>query len=186
MVMATKGNSVQPHVLRLAHVHFFYILVFVATIVVHDASHYLAPGAVLSRWKVAAAMTLVVTGVWYAAHVKKKSETFYRSLVAALVFADMFFAAFVVYNERGMASPAVALFAVPIGVSAALLNRTAVLATASLCTAAYALAVDKYFVDYFNEGLKVQLYSTIAFYGAIFFILAFLLVVTIQRLNKDS
>jgi hypothetical protein len=178
--MAKPPESLRPHILRLAHVHFFYILVFAVTIVVHDAAHYIPPGAVLNRWKVTAVMTLVVTGVWYAAHVKKKSDAFYTSLVATLVFADLLFASFVVYNERGMASPAVALFAVPIAVSAVLLNRTAVVATASLCTAAYALAADKYFVDYFNEGLKVQLYSTIGFYGAIFFVLALLLAIALH------
>ena len=176
-----KKSGLQLTTVRLAHIHFFYIFAFVASIIVYDASLLIAPDAVLRRWKMAVAMAIVVTGVWYFARIKKDSPLFQKWLIALLVFMDIIFASFLVYADRGMASLAVALYGVPIIVAGTLSSRSAVLATASLCTASYAFVAVKYFVDYFNEGYKVQLYGTIGFYGAVFFILALLLVTVIRR-----
>lgn len=179
--MATNPAPLSDSILRLARIHVFYILAFAASVIIYDASHLITPDAVLYRWKLAALLTVVVTAVWYFAKTKKDNPTFLKWLIGMLVFADILIASFLVYADRGMASLAVALFILPIITSAALLSRSAVLATASISTAAYAFASIKYFVDYFNEGYKVQLYSTIGFYGTVFFIAAALLIAVIRR-----
>jgi hypothetical protein len=84
-----------------------------------------------------------------------------------------------------MASRAVLLYIVPIVVSAVLLSRVAVLMTAALATSAYVLTAIKYFVDYFNEGYKAELYTEVGFYCAMFFVVAALLA-TIIRFNKPE
>ena len=179
--MAKQSDSLSFSVLRLARVHFLYIFAFAVSIIVYDSSKLISPNAVLNRWKLVTLMVLVVTSVWYFARAKKDNISIQKGLVALLVFADILFASFLVYADRGMASLAVALFAVPIITSASLWSRSAVLATATLCTAAYGYASVKYFVDFFNEGYKVQLYSTIGFYGAIFFVIALLVMAAMNR-----
>lgn len=179
--MATKSSSISKRVILAAHAHFFYIFAFVASVIVYDASQLITPEAVLKRWQYAAMLMVVTTGVWYFARTKENNQALLKWLVGALVLTDILFASFLVYGDRGMSSIAVALFAVPIVTSAVLLNRSAVLATASLSTAAYAFTAVKYFVDYFNEGYKVQLYSTIGFYGATFFVIALLLIAAIGK-----
>ena len=179
--MAQKPKQLYKDVLALARVHFFYILAIAASVIVFHASNLIAPESILERWQRIALMLVITTAVWYLARAKKDSIAFQKGLVAALILMDIGFASFMVYTERGMASLGVALYAIPIVTSATLLSRSALLATASVCTAAYALVSVKYFVDYFNEGYKVQLYSTIGFYGATFFILALLLITVIRR-----
>lgn len=176
--------NLQQSILGVSRIHFFYVLAFAASIIVYDASHLIEPEAVLYRWKLAVAMAVITTVVWYIARTKNSGLSLLKWSVTLLVIADILFAALLVYADRGMASVAVALYAVPIATSAALLSRSAILATASLCTASYALASVKYFVDFFNEGYKVQLYSTIGFYGATFFIIALLITTVIHRTNK--
>jgi len=177
--MAEKTASLYSRLARLTYIHFIYMLLFAVSIIIYDASQLIAPEAVLYRWKLATTMIIVITAVWYFARVKARPRL-QRWLIATLVFADILFASFLVYADRGMASLAVTLYAVPIIVSAATGSSRAILGTASLCTAAYTLATVKYFVDYFNEGYKVQLYSTIGFYGAVFFLIAFLITINLH------
>lgn len=179
--MVKKINSLHISTLRLARVHFLYGLAFAASIIVYDASKLIAPEAVLNRWKYTIGLLVATTAVWYIAKIKKDNASLQKSLIAVLVCIDIIFASLLVYADRGMASLAVILYAVPIVTAAALLSRSALLATAALSAAAYAFVAVKYFVDFFNEGYKVQLYSTIVFYSAVFFVLALLLITVIRR-----
>ncbi len=165
----------QINVLRIARVHFYFILAYVATIIIYEGWQLITPQAMLRRWTLAAIMLIVTTVVWYAARSVTKNELYYRVLAFTLIILDIYVAAFSVYAERGMASRGVALFAIPIAVSAMLYSRSALFATAALCSAAYSLAAVRYFVVNFNEGYRIELYSVIGFYGAGFFILASIL-----------
>ena len=51
--------------------------------------------------------------------------------------------------------------------------------TAALSTAAYIMAATRYFYVNFNEGYKIELYTTLALYSVSFFILAALLWVVV-------
>jgi hypothetical protein len=181
MPQKKKHPNLQTSIFRLSYIHFFYIFAFVISIIIYDASQLITPDAVWHRWKLAAGMLIISTMVWYLAHIKEKSHTFQKGLVAVLVIADIVFASLLVYADRGMASVAIVLYAIPIAASAILLSRSAVMATTLFCVAAYSTSVVKYFGDFFNEGYKVQLYSTIGFYSAVFFVFAWLLGTLIQR-----
>ncbi len=182
--MATKNqkslNSLQLSILRISRVHFYYALVFALSIIIGDAWKLITPDAVLQRWTVAATMLVVTTIVWYASRSTPRRDQYYKILAYALILMDIGVAAFMVYAERGMASRGVALFAIPIVVSAVLNTRSAPFATAALSVAAYSFAAVRYFVVNFNEGYKIELYSVIAFYSACFFIIAGLVWAVVQ------
>ncbi len=167
-----KINTFTPRILRIARVHFALTFIWALAIVLLDAWNYITPEVVLQRWTMAAILLVVTTIVWYSARTNLKSQAFYSGLIVSLVGVDIALATFMVYTERGMASRGVALYALPIVTSALLLRRSAIFATAAICTAAYSLAAVRYFVVNFNEGLNIELYETIAFYSALFFVLA--------------
>ena len=48
------------------------------------------------------------------------------------------------------------------------------------------LAAVKYFVDFFNEGYKAELYIEVGFYAAMFFVLAALLSTILRFRSNDS
>jgi len=159
-----KISESQKTILRLSRVHFLYIIAFAASIVVYHAGNLVTPEAILKRWTIAGCMLVLTTIVWGLAHSTKPSPVLYKILVSILILMDIILAS----------------------VSAVLASRTALIGTTILCFAAYAFSCIKYFVDFFNEGYKLQLYATIGFYGAVFFVLAALLAIifTSQRSKR--
>lgn len=180
----TQTKNIQSGILKVTYAHFLYAFAFAASIVVFDASQLLPPEAVFDRWQYAAMLFVATTVVWYFTRTKGDNTKLAKWLIAGLVLTDILFASLLVYSDRGMASLGIALYAIPIVSSAVLLSRSAVLAVAALSTAAYIYAGVKYFVDFFNEGYKVQLYSTLGFYAATFFVVAILLIAVIQQKQK--
>ena len=183
--MSKSVPSLQPSVLRLARIHFAYVFIFAISIAAFDAWQLIAPEDVLTRWTMAAIMLVVTTIIWYIARTKPTTPAIYKALVLGLVLVDIAVATTLVYSERGMASRAVALYAVPIVVSAVLMRSSAVFAAASLSTAAYTFAAIRYFVINFNEGYKIELYAIIGFYSAMFFVFAALLSTIIKSKTNN-
>ncbi len=167
-------------VVRVARIHFLFILAIVGQIIVHDASKLAEPRIIMNRLFLAAFLLVVAACVWFVSNNKDVSTPILKYALLALIIADLVVAGFNVYYDRGMASTATLLFALPIISSAILLKRTAIYMTAMLAIAVYVSALSRYFTDFFNEGYKIQLYSTAAFYSAIFLLLAMLLVVIIR------
>jgi hypothetical protein len=60
------------------------------------------------------------------------------------------------------------------------MSRSALFATATLCTAAYSLAVIRYFTDFPSEGYQIEMYGDLVYYSAMFFIIAGLLWVLVR------
>lgn len=148
---------------------------FIVQIIAYDAWHVITPDIVMRRW-IATGLLLVVSAVvWYLSHNPANSLTSYKRLIFLLISADIAMASFQVYSQRGMASRAVLLFTIPIVISAILLSRSAIFATAILATAAYSITTICYFVLNFNEGYKTELYGEVGFYCAAFFVLAAML-----------
>lgn len=83
-----------------------------------------------------------------------------------------------------MAATNVILFAVPLVTLAVLHSRTALVAGATLCSAAYATAAVKYFFDFYGEGYRVQLYGQVFFFTLVFYALAWLLLVAAETPEK--
>lgn len=151
-----------------------------ATLVAFDSWNLIAHEAVVWRWQAVSSVLIVNAICWYVARSDLKGQTPYKLIVLALVLADIAFASVNVYWQRGMASKAVALFAVPILISAILHSRRAILATATLASAAYSYTAVRYFHLHYGEGFKVELYGEIALYCGVFYILALLLLEIIK------
>lgn len=181
----TLNEWLRVGVLRLSRIHFLFAAALGAQIILYDAGKLITPDVVLQRWAVTILFLVGVTVVWYLAHSQNASSNFYSRLVFLLIALDIAVAAFSVYNQRGMDSRGVLLFAIPIIVSAVLLNRVALFATATICIATYGAAAISYFVLHFNEGYKLELYGEVGFYSALFLVLAGLLAVVI-RFKEES
>ncbi len=179
-----QANWLQINVIRAARIHFYLVFVYSAALIAADAGKLYSPHDVLLRWKLAVIILSVSAITWYSARRYSKAQLYYQFLAYMLILTDIGTAAFSVFTERGMASNSVAMFAIPIVVATILYSRPALFATAALCTAAYWLACVQYFVDNFNQGLKVELYTTLGFYSAGFFLLAALLWVVVGRTPK--
>ena len=187
MATKTKISWLHSNVLRLSRVHFIYVLVFSAQTVIYDAWNLVAPNAVMNRWIMTAILLIVTSIVWYLAHNTAKTTLSLKALVFLLIITDIATASFNVYTQRGMASRAVMLYAIPIAVSAVLLSRVALFTTAAISAAAYFATAYAYFVLNFNEGYKIELYGEVGFYCAIFFVLAAMLWVAVRsKTQKPS
>lgn len=182
----TFAGWLQTGIIRVCRVHFYIIGVYAIYIIASDATHLITPVVVYQRWLAAGLLLTVTAIVWYFSRAANNNTNFYRALLYALILADIGFASFNVYTQRGMASRAVLLFAIPIMVSALLLSRVATLMTATLATAAYVLVAVKYFVDFFNEGYKAELYIEVGFYAACFYALASLISVVIRFKSAEK
>jgi len=182
----SKVSWLRINIVRLSRIHFLYVLLFIAQILVYDAWNLIAPTAVMQRWIVVGGMLIVTTAVWFLAHNRTQNTTVYRALVGVLLLQDIGVASFFVYSERGMASRAVMLYAVPIIISAVLKNSRAVFATAVFCSATYVATTVSYFVLNFNEGYKIELYGEVIFYCVTFLLLSLLLSVIIRSRQNAS
>lgn len=183
MTKTPKNGQQQTTIRHLCMVHFAYIFAFAASIIAYHAGNLIPTDAIMRRWTAVIVMLIITTVIWYYARTQKVGVSGFRTLVYCLAAMDIVFAGYLVYAERGMASLGVALFAIPLAVIATLASRAALWATASLCVAVYSYAAIRYFIDFFNEGYKLQLYATIGFYGAFFFVLAGVLAI-VSRADK--
>ena len=187
--MATKQKSdnhwLRNSVIRTTHWHFILVTFLMGQIILYDASKLITPEVVMQRWLVTTLLLATAAAVWFLARSKITNSTlFYMSLTFALIIVDIIVASFNVYTQRGMASRAVLLFAIPIIVSAILMSRVALFTTALLCIAAYTATAVSYFVLNFNEGYKVELYGEIGFYSLTLLLFAGLLWVVIRGKHK--
>jgi hypothetical protein len=184
--MAKKNviNWLQATAVRITRVHFVYIAAYMASIIVFDSWNLFPHPDIANRWSLAAVLLIINTIVWYIARIKFSSDSIYIGLILALIIADIVFASFNVYWERGLASKAVALFAIPIITSASLRSRSSLLATTTLSVAAYSLATVRYFNLHYGESFRAELYGYVGFYCVIFFVLAALLLVVIRPSNQ--
>ncbi len=176
----------QTGLIRVCRIQFMFVGLYAIYTIASDATHLVTPRLVLQRWSMNAFMLTGIGIIWYLARNSVKNSNYYRALIHTLILLNIAMATFNIYTQRGMASRAVMLFSIPIVVSALLLSRTALYLTAALCTAAYSLAAVKYFVDFFNEGYKAELYIEVAFYCGVFFMLAAILSVLVRFKNAET
>jgi hypothetical protein len=175
----TLNNWLQATTVRVSRIHFVYVAVYIASIIIFDSWNLFTHIEIGNRWTAAGILLIINTACWFIARIKFSSATIYMVLIMLLIIADIIFAAVNVYWERGLASKAVALFAIPIVTSSTLRSRSAVLATASLCTAAYSISAVRYYNLHYGESFRVELYGYVGLFCAMFFILAALLLVII-------
>jgi hypothetical protein len=181
-----KSNPLQTNSLRVARVHFLYVAAYILFIIGADTWNLVTRDLSSQRWLMAGMLLVVTTVAWYLSRSVERSAGYYRFLIFALVLADIALAAFAIWTERGMASRGVALYAIPIVTSAAILSPPAIFGTAALCMATYMMTATRYFYVYFNEGYKVELYTTVGLYSAGFFLLAALLSIIVDTTRRQN
>ena len=176
--------SLGPGLLSFCKIHFALAGLFIAQIIVYDASKLIEPEAVLDRWFVVSVLLLINGFIWYFVKSKSGNIIPYKALLFAMMLADWALASFIVYSTRGMASRAVLLFIVPIIISGLLKSKSALYASAIASIAIYSLTCMAYFTWNFNEGYKVELYGEVGFYSAMFLVVAALLSTILHPKNK--
>lgn len=176
----------QTNTVRVARVHFLLVFMFASSIIAYDAWKLITSQALMQRWTVAVIMLVVTTIVWFIARHTALSANVYKLLIGVMLTMDILIAGYYVYAGRGMASRAVILFAIPIIISAITLSRSAIFATASVSIGIYTYAALKYFTDNPSEGYKVELYGDLAFYSAVFLVLAGLLWILVRSLQPKT
>ncbi len=174
-------DHLRTSTIRVSKFHFAYVLLFFAQTVVYHASKVITPELLLKRWVAGAGLLAITVLVWLVARHRSATASGYQLAIGALILADIAFAAFNVYTQRGYASKSVLLFLVPIVVATALVNRSALVATAILAAAAYSTTAISYFVLNFNEGYMAELYGEVGFYSALLLISAGLLWTTMHK-----
>jgi hypothetical protein len=188
MVMTKKTKNskdiTQLYLTRATRTIYFFIVVFMLSIVLFDSGNLITPESIIDRWTLVTVLLVVNTFVWFGASQKWPLAT--RKLpIVLLAIVLLLFAGFITYWERGMASTSTILYALPILVITITKNRHAVQAVAIIAAGTYALAAVKYFNDYFNEGYRIQLWGTIVLVGGSI-LTASWLVMIIAGLRKDS
>ncbi len=177
-------GQLQAGTTRLARVNMALCGAFAIFILGSDAWNLVTRELTSQRWLMFGAMLIVSALVWAMSRNQTASANYYRVLMFMIIAVDLAFATFMIYTERGMSSRGVALYAIPIVASVLFMSRRVIFSIAALSTALYVMAATRYFYVYFNEGYKIELYSTLFLYSASFFILAALLAVTVRRSNK--
>lgn len=172
-------------IVRVSRIHFYFALIIAVQVVIYDAWMLIQPEAVLARWAATAVLFTGSTAVWLLARSPSRKVLFYQKLVTSLIVLDVALASFMVYQTRGMASRAVILYAVPILVASVFRSRTALIATAFFCVAAYSTTALAYFTLNFNEGYNVELYGEVGFYSAVLVLLSLLVWMIINKSKKD-
>jgi hypothetical protein len=180
----TKRTGLELRVIRLTRTLYFFIGLLALLVIIFDAGNVLTREAVIQRWSTITILLVLNTLVWQLAR-RIKTELELQILVWPLIIALIVSSAFIVYWERGMASMSTLLFAVPIASVSILKSRIALLTTAAFCTAGYSFAVVKYFNDFFNEGFRVQMWGQVVFFSGLFFVLAWIIMVS-NGIRKDQ
>jgi hypothetical protein len=184
----TQKNQLNPlrrDVLRGLQVQFALVAAYILSLIIFDTWNLIPHDAMAQRWTAAGMLLGLVAVLWFAGRTFRTVDIFYKSLLYVVILADIFFAGYNVFWERGMASKAVALFAIPLITAAILRSRTALVTTAILCVAAYTTAAVRYFNLHYGEGIRVELYGEIFFYSVGFFIMTWLLFVLIRPSQKQ-
>lgn len=180
-----KAEALHDHLhtatLRVARFHILFVALYVVQTIVFHASKLVTPEVLMWRWLAAAGLFTVAVLVWLVAKNRHLPASAYQAAIGAVIVADLAFAAFNVYIQRGYASNSAILFLIPIIVAAVFISRSALFATALLAIAVYSTTVISYFVLNFNEGYMSEMYSEIALNSGIFLLTAGLLWVTMHK-----
>lgn len=182
--MAKKSTSaagwLQTTTVRLTRIHFFYVGAFLLQVVIFDSWNLYTHDATSQLWTAGGLLLAANVILWLVARLKVANYWFYVAVALALIVADISFASYLVYWQRGLYSKAEMLYVVPIICAAALRSRSILLATTTLSAAAYSTVSVRYFFNHYGMGYRVELWGTVAFFSAMFFVLALLLMIIIR------
>jgi len=173
---------------RTTRTVYFFAAFYALTIIIFDSGNLITRDAVINRWTLLSGLVVINSIVWLISAQTKNKSTIPSSQIllrTTLALTLLILAGLSTYWERGMASTSTIFYVLPLLVIATLKNRHALIATATLAAATYAYAAVRYFNDFFNEGLRIQLWGSILLYGGTIFVCGWLIMV-ITDLRKDS
>lgn len=181
-----EGKRLQQASLRATRLGFVFIAIYVMSIIIYKAWKLLTPDALQNRWTIAAVALGVNLALWWFSRKPRLAPLYYQGIIFFQILMYISVATLSIYSERGMASNAIILFAIPLVIVALSHSGKALFGTALLCSAAYSGAAIKYFREFPSEGYKVELYGGIVFYSAILFLIAALLWVVVRSKNSRA
>lgn len=167
-----KYHPLRARLRRLTNIHMLVIVLIVAQIIIYDAGKLIPPETVLQRWIIVMLFTLCVGLVWHRSRSQNGTKDSLINLTWLLIGSDIALACALVYSQRGMASRAVALYALPLIAVTALQRKRSLLITAMVCAVSYLTTCVAYFVLHFNEGYKLELYGEAGFYALMIMLFA--------------
>jgi len=170
----------QTTTVRVTRVHFLFVGFYLLSIVIFDASNLYTHQAISQLWTAGGVLLAVNSILWFLARLKVSNYWYYVALVILLIIADIVFASYLVWWQRGLYSKSVMLFTIPIITAAALRSRSILLTTAAISAATYSTISVRYFFQNYGLGYRVELWGTVGFFSAMFFVLALLLMVIIR------
>lgn len=175
------ANHLHSAARKIAMLHIFFAVLYSLQTIVFHATKLITPEVIWWRWLAACTLLIVATCVWMLARKRHLPTNLYQSFLWIIICADLLFAAFNVYIQRGYASNSVILFMIPIVVAAAFASRSALMGTALLASSTYAATTVSYFQLNFNEGYLSEMYAEIALNSGIFVLTAALLWVSTHK-----
>ncbi len=171
-----KLNSLSNAALKSAlATHLFLVILFAVYTILSRAWHVITPDANVWRWTALSGLVTVVFAEIFMIKSRVWSAKAYENFIKVLIVTDIAFASFNIFSQRGMASRAVALYAIPIILAACLLRAKYIFATAVMSALAYIFSAWWYFHTHFNEGYRAELFFEVGFYSFSFLILASML-----------
>ena len=179
----TTANPLQISSQRTARLGFVFIAIYVVSIGIYDAWNLVTPDKLRERWLIALILLVINTTLWFFSKKRKLAPLYYQGIIFLQICMYLGVATYSIYAERGMASNAVILYAIPLSIAAIAYSGKILLLTAFASSAAYTGAAILYFRQFPSEGYKVELYGGIVFYTAIFFLLSGLLWVLVRSRN---
>lgn len=168
-------ESLYHRILRVTRAHFYLLLAYAGATIAFDSWNLFTHEIIAKRWTFGGLLAAVCCLIWFGIKRYAHSYRMITYLAYALITADILFAGANVMIDRGMASKAVMLFALPLIIAVQLRRKSALLASAGLSIAAYSTFAVRYFHLNYGEGLRIQLYGEISFYSALIFIFALML-----------
>ena len=110
----SEAGWLQTTAVRISRVHFIYVAAFLAQTIIFDTWNLYTHKAVSQLWTAAGILLAFNVMVWFVARMKNPSYIYYVSVLLALIAADIIFASYIVWWQRGLYSKAVMLYLVPI------------------------------------------------------------------------
>lgn len=177
MKKTNQTHTLELALSRVCRTVYLFIGFYALSIIIFDAGNLITRDVVINRWTLAFGLLIVNTVVWFLASRRaiKKSVNTGFILTTILSLSTIVFAGLMTYWERGMASTSTIFYILPLLIIAIQRSRHAILAIATLSAGTYAFAAVKYFNDFFNEGLRIQLWGSLLLYMGTIFVSAWLI-----------
>lgn len=169
-----------------ARLGFVFVAIYAATTLIYRAWKLLPPPVLQAHWTLTLIALSVTIILWWFSKTSRLPAIYYQGLIFLQICLYISIATYSIYTQRGMASTAVILYAIPLIIAALSWGKKTLFATACGSALSYALATTIYFHNNPSEGYRVELYGNIFFYSAVMFLLASLLwvLVTTKKSQK--